>query len=419
MLNTKQITIYLIFCLSVFLGLFLGENSGGGSLIDHKYTLPAIENFSIDIENGFKIYLSQNLTIIHSPSFYVIAGFFLRITQNILIVKIIYIIISCFIPFIFYLIIKEKYKIKKDYIFYFSLLIFLSPYFRSSAIWLLGDNLSLLFFSLSVLFFVKIDIQKNKLLNYYLCFFFLILCCYIRYYYCVFSIYFLIYFYKNLKLKTFFNILIISFFLSTPAFFYLYLIITKFNFFGTISNFGSLNYYSNTLIILSIILFYFLPFIIKNSYSIFEFYKNKYKRILFVFLLILLIYFLDLIFQVNLIDFSSRGGGVFVKLSNLFGIDTGLFLSAITFISLIVTDYLFKDNRLENYILLIILICCFPFTSIYQKYLDPLFYFIFFGLVNSTHIKNLFLKEKLELTLIYFYFSSFFLFSSIYYYKGA
>jgi hypothetical protein len=419
MLNTKQITIYLTFCLSVLLGLFFGENSSGGSLIDHRYTLPAIENFSLDIENGFKVYLSQNLTLIHSPSFYVLAGFFLRITQNILLVKIIYIIISCFIPYIFYLIIKEKFKIKKDYIFYFSLLIFLSPYFRSSAIWLLGDNLSLLFFSLSVLFFAKINTQKNKVLNYYLCFFFLILCSYIRYYYCIFSIYYLIYFYKNLSYKNFFFISIFSFLLSTPAFFYLYIIINKFNFLGTVSNFGSLNYYSNTLMILSIILFYLLPFILKSSYLIFKFYKNKYKSFLFIFSIILIIYLIDLIFPVNLIFFSSKGGGVFVKLSNLFGIDTSLFLSVIAFISLIVLDYLFKDNRLENYILLSILICCFPFTVIYQKYLDPLFYFIFFGLVNCTHIKNLFLNETVELILIYLYFSSFFLFSLIYYYEGA
>ena len=415
--NIKKITIYFICCTSLFLGLLFDENSSGGAKIDHTYLIPFIENFSINFKNGFQLFIGQSLTLIHSPVFYLITGFFLKITQNILVVKILYLLLSCSIPYIFFLIIKTKYEIKTDYLFYFSLLFFLSPYFRSSAIWLLGDNLSLIFFSLSVLFFLEINFNKDKIINYYLCFTFLILCSYIRYYYCIFSIYYLIYFYRNLTLKDFFKILIFSFFLSIPAFYYLFYIATQFNFFGAISTFGTLNYYTNALIIVSIFLFYLFPFILKDSFLIFDFYKKKYKNILLIFLIFLIIYLIDKFYFPNIINFSTRGGGIFVKISDMFNLDKSLFLSLIAFIGLIVIDYLFKDNRFENYTLLIILILCFPLFSFFQKYLDPLYYFFFFCLIKSNYLKQTFLNETISLKLVYLYHTSFFLFSLIYYYK--
>ena len=419
MINKTRLAVYLTLCLSLIVGLVLGENSSGGAKIDHEHLIPFIKNFSISYKSGFELFLIQPSTLVHSPLFYLIAGFLLKITKNLLIVKILYIIISCLIPYIFYLIIKTKYKIQNDYIFYFSLLIFLSPYFRSSAIWLLNENLSLLFFSLSILFFLKINDQKNKISNYYFCFIFLILSTYIRYYYCVFSIYYLFFFYKNLDFKNFLKLSLFSFFLSIPAFYYLYYVVTKFNFLGTISTFGNINYYSNTLIVLSILFFYLFPFILRVGYSIFTTYKDQYKKILVIVSIFLFIYLIDHFFLLNLINFSSKGGGVFIKIFNILNFDSGLFLSIIAFISLIALDYLFEDNRLENYSLLIILILCLPFFTIYQEYLDPLFYFFFFGLINSNVLKRLILKETISLSLIYLYFFSFYLFSLIYYYMGA
>ena len=157
-------------------------------------------------------------------------------------IKCLYILFSCLLPYIFYLIIKTKYKINTDYIFIFSLIIFFSPYFRSSAIWLLGDNLSLVFFSLTVLFFLKIENEKENILNYYVCFISLILCCYIRYYYCIFLIYFLFIFYKKLDFKSFFNILILAFILFIPALVYFYYVIVNYEF---ITCCFSLSYFSN------------------------------------------------------------------------------------------------------------------------------------------------------------------------------
>ena len=416
MINKKRLTVYLFFCSSLFIGLFLGENSSGGSKIDHSYLLSFIENFSINFKYGFEEFLNQPASLIHSPSFYLISGFFLKVTQNLLIVKIFNIIISCFIPYIFFLILKTKYKTQSNYIFYFSLLIFLSPYFRSSAIWLLNENLSLFFFALSILFFNKIETQKDRIFNYYLCFTFLILCSYIRYYYCIFFIYYLIFFYRNLNLRDIIKLILFSFLLSLPAFYYLYYtIIANHSFLVPISIFGTFNYYTNTLIILAIFLFYLFPFILKDVYSIFNLYKNQYKNIFLILIFFSTIYLIDYFFLINLINISPRGGGVFVKISNILNFDSSLFLSIIAVFSIIIIDYLFKNNRLDNYILLITLILCLPLFTLYQEYLDPLFYLLFFGLVNSTHLKNLILKETINLAFIYLYFFSFYLFSLIYY----
>ena len=415
MINKKRLTVYFVFCLSLFVGLFLGENSSGGAKIDHSYLLSFIENFSINFKYGFAEFLNQPSSLIHSPSFYLISGFLLKVTQNLLIVKIFNIIISCFIPYIFFLILKTKYKTQSDYIFYFSLLIFLSPYFRSSAIWLLNENLSLFFFSLSILFFNKIKNQKDKILNYYLCFTFLILCSYIRYYYCVFSIYYLIYFYRNLDLRNILKLISFSFLLSLPAFYYLYYTIINHSFLVPISIFGTFNYYTNTLIILTILLFYLFPFILKDSYLIFDYYKDKYKNIFFVLIIFSIIYLIDYFLLIDLINLSPRGGGVFLKISNILNFDSSLFLTVIAFFSIFIIDYLFKNNRLDNYMLLITLILCLPLFTLYQEYLDPLFYLLFFGLANSTYLKNLVRKESINLTFIYLYFFSFYLFSLIYY----
>ena len=168
MIFKKKISIYLIFMSTLFVGLMLGENSSGGAKIDYEYLIPFVKNFSINFTTGLNSFISNSGSIIHSPVFYILVGYFLKITKSILFIKIFYILISSIIPYIFYLILKNKYKIQNDYIFLFSLLIFFSSYFRTSAIWILGDNLSLLFFSLSVLFFLKTKFEKSKFLNFYL-----------------------------------------------------------------------------------------------------------------------------------------------------------------------------------------------------------------------------------------------------------
>ena len=104
-----------------------------------------------------------------------------------------------------------------------------------------------------------------------------------------------------------------------------------------------------------------------------------------------------------------------MKIANLIDINALLFLSIISFISLIVLDFFFQEKRLQNYSLLLILIFSFPLFTIYQKYFDPLFFLLFFGLIKSNNFRNVFLKEKIFLFTTLTYFSIFYLVSLMYY----
>ena len=419
MSSFKTFAIYALSCFSLIIGLALGENSSGGARIDFEYLFPYVEGFSLSFKNGLETYLSNAASIIHSPVFYILVSFIYKLIDNVLLTKVFYIFFCSFLPLIFFLILRDKFKINKNILFIFSLIIFLSPYFRTSAIWLLGDNLSLIFFGLSIFYFNKVDeLHSGKFKDYFLCIFFLILCCYIRYYYCLFYLYFLFFFFQKLQKKYILSLVIISFILSLPAIIYFYYIFSKYNFGITVTNYSELNIYNNSLVIISILLFYLLPFCIIQKNSFLSYIQNNKSLILIFFILFFIIYLIDQLFFTNLINFSPRGGGVFMKIAIFNEIDPSLFLSIISFISLIVLDYFFREKRFQNYSLLIILIISFPIYTIYQKYFDPLFFLFFFGLIKSSAFKNIFLKDKNFLFPIFIYFSFFYIFALIHYSKG-
>ena len=415
MFFNKKLSIYLFFSLSIFIGFLFGENSSGGARIDHQYLLPFIEGLSLDFKSGFENFLNNSGSLIHSPSFYVITGKLLNITQNLLVVKILYLIISLSLPFLFYLILKEKYHNDNHLIFYFSLVIFLSPYFRSSAIWLLGDNLSLIFLSISFIFFLKFNQETNNEINAYISIFFLIACCYIRYYFCILYVYYLFVFFKNIEKKFIFQILFFSFFLTIPAFFYVYHVITEFNFLQSLDTFGTINYLNSGITILTIFFFYLIPFLISRDFKILNYYKKRIK-ILFIFSsFFIFIFLIENYSNIKLVDFPQKGGGVFIKLLSFLNFEKTYLILFISLISLLVLDYLFEKNRFQNYFLLITIIISLPLLTIYQKYLDPLFFLIFFGLLKSNYLDEMIYKKKINLKLIFVYFGSFYLFSLFYY----
>ncbi len=416
MSNFKSFVIYFLSCFSLLLGLALSENSSGGAKIDFEYLFPYVEGFTLNFKNGLDAYTSNPASVIHSPVFYIIVSNIYKFIEDVIIIKIIYIFLCSFLPFLFFLILKNRFKLDRNILFIFSLIIFLSPYFRSSAIWLLGDNLSLIFFGLSIYYFNKVnELNDINLKNSFLCLFFLILCCYIRYYYCLFSLYYLFFFFQKLKKKNFLFVILISFVLSVPAFLYFSYIFVNGDFVTAVNNFSHINFYNNSLIILSILLFYLFPFCFLQKKLFLEYVKNNKKFIFVILILFFLSYLIAQLFFTDLINFSPRGGGIFMKIANLSNINVLLFLSMISFISLIVLDFFFQEKRLQNYSLLLILIFSFPLFTIYQKYFDPLFFLLFFGLIKSNNFRNVFLKEKIFLFTTLTYFSIFYLVSLMYY----
>tara|TARA_E500000178_G_C17023715_1_gene756852 strand:+ start:1684 stop:2943 length:1260 start_codon:yes stop_codon:yes gene_type:complete len=414
MILNKKVIIYISLIFSLLVGYYFKEDPAGGGRIDFEVLFPLAQKLIIDFKSGLTLYLSNSFSLIHSPVFTLIVSSLLKFLDSLLVLNIFYILFSSSLPYFFFLILKNKFNLDNNYIFYISVIIFISPYFRSSGIWLLGDNLALIFFSLSVLFYINTFKDKDKIINYFLCLLFLILCSYVRYYYSLYAIFFLINFYQSMKKIDFIFLLFSAFLLSLPALFYLFYVIVNYNFLGSLNNFGSINIYGNILIIFSIIIFYLVPVIISEIFKIISYIKKNKLYFSIIFLFILSAYLIDKNSYIDLIFFSPRGGGLFVKFFNLFNLDLKLFMSLIAFLSFIVLDYLFQGNKLKNYSLLVILIFSLPLVTLYQKYLDPLIYFIIFGLVKSDILYQILKNQKMKLSFFYIYFFSFYLLSLIY-----
>ena len=175
----KSFLIYVLFIFLFFLGLTYQINPSGGA----KYDYQLFEIFIRDLSNNLNLEYVINIfsNYYHSPVFYILASIIYSLFPSFLFLKILNIFISFLLPYLFFLILKIKYQINNFYIFAFSLIIFYSPYFVGAAIWLHGDNLSLVFFSLSIIFYLKTK-KNSGLINPILSFLFLALCCYIRYY---------------------------------------------------------------------------------------------------------------------------------------------------------------------------------------------------------------------------------------------
>ena len=413
MSSISKIIIYILFILSLFVGLIFQENSAGGAIHDINHLLPYIDKFQEGFKTGMQYYLN-NINI-HSPFFFILISYLNNLFNNIFYTEILYILTSSVLPILFYRILKIKFDYNKNLLFLVSCLIFISPYFRSSAIWLLGDNLALIFFSISIIYYLKFSNERNNR-NFYLCITAIIICCYIRYYYALFYFFYLFSVYREINNKFLFILLTYSFFISIPAFFYIYLIVNNYNFIDTVYSYSKLNYFGNIFTILSIILFYIFPFITSDLKFIKKHYLKNKKEIIFLSFPLIIIYFLDIIFNNNLINFSPLGGGVFNKLFNLIELDLKISLLTISIISILILNFYLRTKLIKNYTLMALFILSFPMYTLFQKYFDPLIYIFLFGLITYSEKKCLLNINKSKLLSIYLYFLSFYFFSLFYYY---
>ena len=413
MSSISKTIIYILFILSLFVGLIFQENSAGGAIHDINHLLPYIDKFQEGFKTGMEYYLN-NINI-HSPFFFILISYLNNLFNNIFYTEILYILISSVLPILFYRILKIKFDYNKNLLFLVSCLIFISPYFRSSAIWLLGDNLALIFFSISIIYYLKFSNDRNNR-NFYLCITAIIICCYIRYYYALFYFFYLFSVYREINNKFFLIVLTYSFIISIPAFFYIYLIVNNYNFIDTVYTYSKLNYFGNIFTILSIILFYIFPFITSDLKTIKKHYLENKKEIIFLSFPLIIIYFLDIIFNNNLIDFSPLGGGVFIKLLNLIELDLKISLLTISIISILILNFYLRTKFIKNYTLMALFILSFPMYTLFQKYFDPLIYIFLFGLITFSEKKCLLNINKSKLLSIYLYFLSFYFFSLFYYY---
>ena len=203
LLIKKSHYFFLFLYITLLIGFLYDENTIGGAAYDFSLISKAVISFSLNYQETLKNY--YDFSISHYPYYYIFLSFLYGIFDSFYVVKLIILHISLILPFIFYKILKIKFGVKNIYVFYLPGILFLSPYFRTSAVWATNDNIALIFFSLSIFYYLKTlnEKKENKILVFALLnLASLALAAYVRQYYAIFAIF---YFYK------FFNFRIIFF----------------------------------------------------------------------------------------------------------------------------------------------------------------------------------------------------------------
>ncbi len=391
-INPKNIYItYLFLYFSLLLGFYFNEDFGLGYITDYsvlKLYVPLFEKNFVNTLLNFDV-----LGTSHSPIYYIFVLFLEKILFNETFSRLINLHVSLLIPYFFYLCLKIKYKFKKENLYILiPCIIFFSPYFRSSSIWLGSENLSLLFLLISFYFFLKHDATEEKnLSNILLNAVFLACAAYFRPIYALFSIYFFLRFYLDLKLSTkLLYYLLINILLSFPALYYLYILNVDFITIHISQKMNVSRFVNQFSVTISIIFFYSIPFLLTRVGDVLKSSLFKVKNII---LSIIFTYLLIYHFNYDL----AYGGGIFYKVSLLIFDNNYLFyffsLIALNLLFLILSSNLKVRDKISDTVLLLVLIFLEPDRIFYHETYDPLLYFVFFLLLKSRFYLNF--AEKL------------------------
>ncbi len=381
---------YLLLSVSIFIELYFNIDAAGsgGFISDFNKTWPLVEDpFKFNTNIDFKF-----------PLHYYIAAIIYKIFNDKEIFRFVYCLISLVIPYLFFLILKIKYKnIKIDNLFLFSLIIFLLPSFRSAAIWPNTQITGIFFFLLSLLFFIKWENYKRFNIfdkNLFLSILFLSLAVYSRQVYAMIFFYYLAVFYIKCNKKIFIqSVVLIGIFALPGIIFLLYwprILQVTFEF----------KLYNSLLVNSSILAFYLIPF-----FSIIFFYEKKIKLIndkkIELLFIILFVFICSIFFDYD----YSLGGGFFIKFSKVF-FGNLLFFFLTSILGLVFIYHLSKEHKL-NMLINLILLFSFSAYMIFMKYFEPMFIIILF-LLMKTNLTVIFLKNKKNIYLYHLYFLIYF-----------
>ena len=403
-LKFNNFYLFILFYISLVVGFYLGEDLNFGASEDWLRTdFPVIKDLSFDLKNTLLNYESYGHR--HSPVYLILLSLIKNLGISYDALRFFHLNLSILLIYFFYKCLVLKFNnVEKSLLIILSLSIFLSPTFRSLAIWPSSRIAGLFFFVLSIYEFLKfqktysnIHLLKNI--------FFLIVSSYISPNFSLFIIFFFYHYLKRINIKTVILILLFCILSSLPAFYYIFVLDINFLTAGTPGVASeqavglSFNFSNKILIISSIILFHFIPFLINKEF-IKDFIKSLKKNVIYV----------VAFFTVNLIffDYLPRftGGGVFFQISNYL-INNNLIFYFFSFSSLMLLGY-FVRNNLNNLIIFILLILSNIQNTIYHKYYDPLIMILFFTIFNSS-LSNKFFKNKLNLLYLYSFYLIFIL----------
>ena len=406
-INKNIIYIYYIFLyLSLLVGYYFQEDFTGGFKMDLETHNMLIQNL-FDKGIAFGLLNYDIYYVPHSPIFIIYIIYLKKIFIFEDIYRLINLHFSLLIPFIVGLSLKVKYNLKKGDIRYLlPSIFFLSPYFRAGSIWTDDNLFAIIFLCISVYFFTKYEKKKYNFNNIIYCTLFLAICCYFRPIYSIFSIYFFINFFFNLRLsKKLAYYILLNLLLSFPAFYYLYILnINKW----AMSYLFRENIFTLVALASSVIMFYFSPFILKDYKLVIKKLSNINSIIFYFFILILIFIF----FEYN----RTYSGGIVLKFSYLVFSNYYFFFFASSLCIVLLYILFFSEKKkiiFSDIIVITILFLIEIDGVIYHETYDPLIFILIFLIIKNTYISSFIKNLNLKKFLILFSFSSGFYLISI------
>ncbi len=396
-----HITTFILLYFSLIIGFLFGENTTLGPKFDFEHALKQLQLFE---ENFFYTLLNYDNIIYPtriSPVFIIIILYLKKIFINIELVRFILLNIIVLNQIYFYknlklVFLKKNKFIDKKNLFFLSTVIFISPSFRANAVWPESAMVGLLFFNMSVYYFLKF---KIKLINthIYQNIIFLALASYIRPSFALFAIFFFVFYFVKIKdYIILIKIIFLNLVLSLPAFYYLFVLEVFFINSGVSESSLNLNYLSKIAIIFSIYFFHIIPLLYFKKFFVENFFEKKNYLLILATIIIVIISLLNFNYNID-----NTGGGIFLHLS--------YFISGNDFLFLLLTPlFVFFSIKLvfinpgDNLLLFIIIFLITPQFSIYHKYYDPLIFMLAFSIFNFD-IKEKYFSRSNILIIFTFY----------------
>ena len=400
--------VSFLLVVSIIFSYIISEDTLGGAKIDFYQYEDIIYLFSEDLLNTLKNYSSFGYTR-NSPVFFIILSYLYKLGLELDLIRYLNIVSVFLITYLFYDCLKIKFnKVNVGTLKILSLVLLLSPTVRSLAVWPYPILYAFIIFLLSIKYYLLFyRDKKNKLKNALLNVIFIAAASYLTPNFCIFAIFFTYKFLLEFKYtKKLFYILALNFCLALPAFIFYYttnFYILNISVTANTDTLIKFNIFNKIVVITSIIFFYFIPFLEKNSIAKFtkelKILRDNYLIIFFI-LICILFYNFPL----------GYGGGIFYHISyKLFS------NSIILFLVFFVSTYIFKSIKIFNLSNILIFICLILYNlqaSIFHKYFDPLILFIFLFLVNFK--KGSVNFNMKEITKKYYFLYLFFLAASFY-----
>ena len=141
--------------LTLIFGFYIDENLNFGAIPDWEHTdLPVINDLSQSIKKTLLVYDSYGHR--HSPVYLIFLSLFKKIGFSLDNIRFLHLNLSLFLIIYFYKCLVLKFsRVEKNLLLLLSLSVFLSPTFRSLAIWPSSRLIGLIFFTISVYEFLK------------------------------------------------------------------------------------------------------------------------------------------------------------------------------------------------------------------------------------------------------------------------